>query len=122
MAKVAEPAGLGPAGVDLWSRLTGKYVFRPDELTVLERAARAADRITAMEDELGSAVTATGSMGQTVVHPLIPEIRAHTALVASLMKQLNLPDDDGAAGESTRSTAARKAAQSRWAAAHGASA
>lgn len=112
----------GAAGSDLWNRVTAKYDFRPDEVTVLERACRAADRIDAMERELGQDTTATGSMGQTVVHPLIPEIRAHSALLASLMKQLNLPDLDSAAGESPRSTQARKAAQSRWGTAHGSSA
>jgi len=122
MSKVSEPIGLGATGKDLWKRLTGKYEFRPDELTVVERAARTADRLAAMEETLGGAITATGSMGQTVVHPLIPEIRSHTQLLASLMKQLNLPDDEAAAGESSRSTQARKAAQSRWAVAHGASA
>lgn len=120
--KVSEPIGLDDVGKDLWKRLTGKYEFRPDEFTVVERAARTADRLAAMESELGGAITATGSMGQMVVHPLIPEIRSHTQLLAALMKQLNLPDDESAAGESSRSTLARKAAQSRWAAAHGASA
>lgn len=115
-----KPMGLKAAGSLLWDRMVEKYVFRPDELRVLEDAGRTADRIAAMEKELGSKVTASGSLGQTVVHPLIPEIRAHRAALASFMKQLNLPDDDSAAGESPRSTQARKAAQSRWAAAHGA--
>lgn len=118
--KLVEPKDLGAAGRDLWSRLTGKYEFRPDEVTLIERAARAADRISAMESELGDSLLSVGSTGQLAVHPLIPEIRAHTALVASLLKQLNLPDEDSASGESSRSTSARKAAQSRWAVAHGA--
>lgn len=118
MSKVTR-IDFGQAGADLWNRLNDKYEFRPDEITVVERACRVADRIHDMEVELGSAVTDVGSMGQTVVHPLIPEIRAYTALLASLMKQLNLPDGDSAAGESSRSTQARKAAQSRWGVAHG---
>lgn len=122
MGKKVTRIDFGLAGAELWNRLTNRYDFRPDEITVVERACRAADRINAMEAELGSAVTALGSMGQMVVHPLIPEIRAHTALLASLMKQLNLPDEDSVAGESPRSTQARKAAQSRWGTAHGASA
>lgn len=114
------PEGLGESGSVLWERVAAKYEFRPDEVRVLEDAARTADRISAMEAELGSAVTSVGSLGQVVVHPLIPEIRQQRAALASFMRQLNLPDEDSAAGESPRSVQARKAAQSRWAAAHGA--
>ena len=118
--KPKEPAGLSVSGRALWASLTSKYVFRPDELVIVERAARTADRISDMESVLGSELLSVGSMGQESIHPLIPEIRSHTQMLASLMKQLNLPDEDSAAGESPRSTLARKAAQSRWASAHGA--
>jgi len=122
MTKSAAPKGLRDAGKAMWARFTGKYDFRPDELVVLEKACRASDRIATMEDELGDAVTSTGSMGQVVVHPLIPEIRAHEALVARLLASLKIPDDPAGAGSESRSTQARAAAQSRWAAAHGATA
>lgn len=122
MSKPAAPKGLNADGARLWREMVGKYVFRIDELVLLERACRAADRIAEMEAELAEGgVTSRGSMGQTVVHPLIPEIRAHSALVASLVKQLGVPDDP--AGEApvatSRSAAARKAAQSRWGQAYG---
>ena len=118
MSKPPAPKGLSSAGVKAWRDLIGKYDFRLDELAVLERACRALDRIAAMEEELGDRVTATGSMGQVVVHPLIPEIRAHSALVATLMRQLKLPDgpDGDATGETNQH---RTAAESRWARAHG---
>lgn len=122
MSKVAAPNGLRVAGAKMWRDLVAKYDFRLDELALLERACRATDRIASMEVELGDRVTATGSMGQVVVHPLIPEIRAHSALVASLMRQLKLPDDGSDAGEAGQPNQQRAAAQSRWAAAHGASA
>lgn len=112
------PAGLDDAGEALWVKVTGTYTLRADELVTLESACHASDRIALMRAELGSAVTSEGSMGQLVVHPLIPEIRAHEAQVASLLAKLKLPDDAG--GEQVSQQ--RAAAQSRWAAAHGASA
>lgn len=112
------PAGLGEAGEALWAKVTGKYTLRADELVTLESACRAADRIVLMRAELGDSVVATGSMGQTVVHPLIPEIRAHEVQVSSLLAKLKLPDEQG--GEQVSQQ--RSAAQSRWASAHGATA
>lgn len=111
------PADLGDAGMKLWSDVTGKYTLRSDELVTLEGACRAADRVVTMRLELGDSVTATGSMGQIVVHPLIPAILSHEAQVASLLAKLKLPDDV-AGGE--RVSQQRAAAQSRWASAHGA--
>ena len=110
------PDGLADAGVKLWTDVTGKYTLRADELMTLDAACRAADRIAAMESERAGAVTSTGSMGQLIVHPLIPEIRAHEAQVASLLARLKLPDD----GEGAVVSQQRAAAQSRWASAHGA--
>lgn len=112
------PVGMADAGLKLWSDVTGKWTLRADELRTLEAACRAADRVAAMEAERDGAVTSTGSMGQLIVHPLIPEIRAHEAQVASLLAKLKLPDDEG--GEQVSQQ--RAAAQSRWASAHGASA
>lgn len=125
MSKIPAPKGLSPAGRKLWSAVVGKYELRVDEVAVLESACRATDRIAAMEAERKGRVTATGSMGQIVVHPLVAEIRATEAQVAQMLAKLKLPDDPavpGVGAEQPRSTQARAAAQSRWAAAHGASA
>lgn len=119
------PAGLSQKTGAWWRKVTGDYVLRPDELVVLEKACRAMDRIAVMESELGNAVTATGSMGQVVVHPLIAEIRAHEAQVATLLRSLKMPDlpaGETAPDAQPRSTKARAAAQSRWSLAHGHSA
>jgi len=112
------PAGLNDAGEALWTKVTGKYTLRADELVTLEAACRAADRVVAMEEERGTAVTSFGSTGQLVVHPLIAEIRAHEAQISSLLAKLKLPDEQG--GEQVSQQ--RQAAQSRWASAHGATA
>jgi hypothetical protein len=55
-----------------------------------------------------------GSQGQMVINPLISEVRQHRSVLASLLKQLKIPEVDGAAGQQTRSTQARSAAMSRW--------
>lgn len=124
-AKKAErrtPEGLSQKTGAWWRKVTADYVFRADELVVLEKACRAMDRVVAMEAELGGAVTATGSMGQVVVHPLIPEIRTHEAQIKTLLQSLKLPDTEAGAAEEPRSSRARAAAQSRWSVAHGRSA
>lgn len=115
MSKPKKPSILGDAGSALWSSIVGKYELRPDEVVMLTSACMASDRIAAMEHERAGAVTERGSMGQLVVHPLIGEIRAHEAQVASILAKLKLPDD-AAGGEANQ---ARSAANSRWASAHG---
>lgn len=119
MSTVPVPASLGDAGASLWKQVTGKYELRADELVVLEAACRASDRVVAMEAERDGAVMTVGSMGQPIVHPLIAEVRAHEAQVASLLGKLKLPDETGEAGATNQQ---RGAAQSRWASAHGKSA
>lgn len=115
---VVVPEGLGPAGSALWTSVRSRYELRADELVTLEAACRAQDRIVAMEKARGDRVTENGSTGQLIVHPLIPEIRATEAQVASLLARLKLPDE--AVGEQVSQQ--RQAAQSRWSVAHGASA
>jgi hypothetical protein len=64
----------------------------------------------------GKSLLSVGSQGQPVINPMVPELRQHRATLASLMRQLKLPEDgdeEKAAGD--RSSAARAAAQSRWA-------
>lgn len=116
MAAKKVPAGLGDSGSALWRSVSGKYELRADEVVMLEAACRAQDRVDAMERERDGAVTATGSMGQLVVHPLVAEIRAHEAQIAGMLAKLKLPDDGGVEQVSQQ----RAAAQSRWASAHGA--
>lgn len=120
MVMVEPPEGLSDAGRRVWSDVVGKYDLRVDELRTLEDACAATDMIAALSsawDEQGRPLTTKGSMGQQVIHPLIGEIRTQRAARNALWRQLKLPDD---AGE--RPNQHRDAANSRWAAAHGASA
>lgn len=115
MTKPKVPSGLGTAGKALWSQISIKYELRADELATLESACRASDRVVAMEVARAGEIMATGSMGQAVVHPLIAEVRAHEAQIATLLTKLKLPDE--AAGSASNQQ--RSAAQSRWAASYG---
>jgi hypothetical protein len=47
-----------------------------------------------------------------VINPLISELRQHRSTLASLLRQLKLPDESVSA--EARSTAARAAANARW--------
>jgi hypothetical protein len=61
-----------------------------------------------------------GSMGQTRAHPALGELRAARALLARLLRQLALPEEQETAepaGAPHRRAQARKAAETRWAAA-----
>lgn len=107
------PASLGVAGAALYKGIAAKWELRPDELRVLMDACSEADLVddlaAAMEDQ---PKLVTGSQGQLVINPLISEQRQHRMALASLLKQLRLPDEADTA--EARSTAARNAANARW--------
>lgn len=117
MAKLPAPSDLGTRAERLWDALTDGYEFRPDELVVLEDACREMDIIDRLEDELAiSPLMVEGSMGQQVASPLVSELRQHRAVVARLLAQLKIPDESGSgATPLSRSDAARRAANARWA-------
>lgn len=107
------PESLGSAGAELYRSIASKWDLRPDELRVLFDACSEADLV----DDLAAAMVGqpklvTGSQGQLVINPLISEQRQHRSALASLLKQLRLPDEADTA--EARSTAARNAANARW--------
>lgn len=91
------PTKLDRAGRDLWRSVTTKWDLRPDELRVLAEACRETDLIERLRVMLdGAPLTVDGSMGQTVMHPAVAEIRQHRNVLASLLRTLKLPDDESA--------------------------
>ena len=120
MTKRRTPPSLGPIGGALWRELMAKYQFRADEARVLFDACAEADLIDTLQSaQKEQPLTVKGSMGQQVINPLISELRQHRSTLASLLKQLALPDEAGGvagsvAGSKVRSTQARAAAQKRW--------
>lgn len=89
-------------------------VLRPDELAVLEVAARTADTIVSLETEIGDGpLMVAGSKGQTIVNPAVVELRMQRVAVASLLRQLAIPEEESW-DNLTASQRARKAARARW--------
>jgi hypothetical protein len=119
MADPRKPAGLGKAGSAVWASMTADVDWRPDELVILEQAARTADTVAALDAALdGQPATVPGSRGQVIVNPLLQELRlARTALVAYLSR-LDVPEptDPDALTPSQRG---RRAAAARWHNQHG---
>lgn len=123
--KYPAPAGLSKKANARWNDVVRRWDLRPDELRVLEDACREMDIIDSLQKVLAKdGPLTTGSMGQVVAHPALGEIRQHRSVLAGLLRSLKLPDDAAGAGveAEARSSAARKAAQSRWAVHHGAAA
>lgn len=115
MSKPKAPETLRDAGKALWSAVVSTYDLRVDELAVLEAACKTADKVDMLDAEwveMGRPYMTRGSMGQDVIHPLLAEQRAQNSALASLLKQLKLPDDPG---EGAGANQQRSAAQSRWA-------
>ncbi len=115
------PKGLGTRGRALWTRSAKVYQFRPDELTILEEAARIADLIATLDAELeGAPRMIDGSKGQPIVNPLITETRMQRQTLDVLLKSLKMPnpDDNGAKrdrnGRITSSDQGRVMASARW--------
>lgn len=114
MSKSATPpTSLGDAGKALFTSIASKWELRPDELRVLADACAEADLVDDLALAMdGQPKLVTGSQGQQVINPLISEQRQHRMALASLLKQLRLPDEADTA--EARSTAARNAANARW--------
>ncbi len=113
MSKVPAPEGLEKAGAKLFTDIANKWSLRPDELRVLEDACAEADLVDDLKAAMaGQDRLVKGSQGQLVINPLISEQRQHRTAMASLLKQLRLPDEADTA--EARSTQARSAANARW--------
>ena len=113
------PTSLGTAGKRLWRETAKMYELRQDELEILRSACREADLIEKMDTELkGAPLLVAGSMGQDVINPLLQEVRQHRASMAALIRGLKLPDADPAPAINGQ----RTGGQTRWGAAHGATA
>jgi len=117
-AQPKPPIGLETAGRKLWRGVVSAYELRPDELYILESACACADLVTKLGEGMkGQPLVVKGSMGQEREHPLLSEQRQQRALLTRTLAQLKLPDLDPsviANQAQARTTAARKAALSRW--------
>ncbi len=113
----APPRELFKAGKKLWKAVGDDDLeLRPDELAVLAEAAATKDTITALvAATAGAPAMVDGSRGQLIVHPGLQELRQQRQLLATLLRQLDIPDpdDDDSWDGLTASARARKAALKR---------
>ncbi|GAA3617394.1 hypothetical protein ACG5V6_14960 [Streptomyces chitinivorans] len=115
MSSRGAPDGLGAVGGRLWEEITGEYELAPDELALLAEACRTADELEAMRQAAASGpVLVKGSTGQVRTSDLYGELRQHRLLLAKLLTQLALPDEDEDAGRTPAQQRASKAARVRW--------
>lgn len=113
--KPTRPQYLGTQGKRLWDDLTSDIDFRPDELSILGDACRETDLIERLEKELRKAdLVVKGSQGQPVANPLVQEIRQHRATKATLLRKLDIPEDDAGDAAGNRSAHGRALANARW--------
>jgi hypothetical protein len=103
------------AGDELLDRISSEYELRPDEEALLEQAAATLNELEAIEATLdGAPLMVDGPRGELRPHPLLAEQRQRRALLASLLKQLGLPDVVAEGERSPLSTKRSRAAQTRW--------
>ena len=109
------PQGLKTDGRAIWRALHTAYSFEdcPEKLVILAEACRTADvvkRLQALVDDADD-LRVRGSQGQPVAMPELGELRQYRALLASLLKAINCPDDDDVL---TRSELGKIGARARW--------
>lgn len=113
------PPGLAARGRRLWRAVDKLYELTLEERELLTEAARTLDTCEALQVALRDEPLMTlGSRAQPVAHPLRAELRSERLLVAKLLAQLGLPDDEGEDGHEwdglSASQRARKASRARW--------
>jgi hypothetical protein len=91
------PKGLASAGRALWRDVQGGYVLDPAEEAILLQMCRLTDELGRLADELAAQnATVKGSRGQSIVNPLVSEIRLTSVALAKLAKALDLPQPKSA--------------------------
>ncbi|HWK92624.1 MAG TPA: hypothetical protein VNR17_10240 [Luteimicrobium sp.] len=112
--QIPTPRGLGKSGRQLWRSVLTAYELRPDELVLLENAAKTADFVAQLDEALkGAPLVVKGSMGQERENPLLSERRQQSAHLARLIGQLKLPDIEPQS-EYGSTNPHRRAAAARW--------
>lgn len=93
------PSGLGTEGRKLWREIVGEFDVNeePHKRRILFDACKTADLIDQLETAMQSQpLTAKGSMGQLVIHPLIAQSQSARTQLAQLLTRLNFaPPEEG---------------------------
>lgn len=91
------PTGLNTAGQNLWRNITAEFdlEYEPHKVELLKHACRVSDTIAELDKAAKrEPLTAKGSTGQLVIHPLIGEVRAQRALLAGMLDRLKFEQAD----------------------------
>jgi phage terminase small subunit len=88
------PNALGPHGRALWRSTLAVYQLTPSEIEILHTLCVTTDQLRRIETAIKglTRLTANGSSGQLVAHPLLGEHRAHAETVRKLAQEMKLPD------------------------------
>jgi hypothetical protein len=109
--KIVVPPELGEAGADFYRSVVQQYELRVDEKRLLLDICGEIDLVNVLAaEQRQSDLMVKGSMGQLVASPLVTELRQHRATLASLVRQLKLPDESASASSSAGAALAAK----RW--------
>jgi hypothetical protein len=99
--KPIAPAQLEKAGADFYLQVVEQYELRVDETRLLLDICGEIDLVDVLASEQKTSdLLVRGSQGQLVASPLVSELRQHRATLASLIRQLRLPDEDGSSAGS----------------------
>ncbi len=113
--KPRAPAGLGVAGLALWSTLHTVFRFGVQETPVVLAACASADVIAKLERIVAvEGVTTVGSQGQVRVHPALAEARQQRLAQQRLLAALAVPVEDAVRPMTIPQERARRAALVRW--------
>lgn len=89
------PDGLGDEGRKLWRDIVGTFDVSedPHKRRVLLDACKTADLIERLEVAMaGEPLTAKGSMGQLVIHPLIAQAQSARTQLSQLLDRLRFAE------------------------------
>lgn len=84
------PEDLKSAGSELYKSLTEGRTTTAAHRSLILQAARMADRLDALTDEVGDRLTTTNSQGTETINPLISEHRMISTAMAQIMKALGV--------------------------------
>jgi hypothetical protein len=106
------------AGLELWTSISSQRELDAASKVLLINACRIADRLDALDSEIGGRLISYNQRGDEVINPLISEHRQQYATLASILSKMGLGELPKAqAGESKWDELAKKRAERAKAAA-----